>query len=156
MLTQPFINGYRHDYSCIEQLIDGAAVTGRAISSISYDDGVNRGDVRGGARVSLGSTPGDYKATAEFELPKLELAKFLRVVTRNGSRGIYDVTFELTVSYAALGSPLQVDQIIGCRIDKVSENHAKGADGLVAKVTLNPHVIIRDGINPLDPDSMLL
>jgi hypothetical protein len=159
-LAVPIINGRRYDYTAIDILIDGLPVLGRAPSSISYDHSLKPGIVKGGSPLPLGLTRGDYEASATIEMPKEEADTFRTLLAATsagaGSAGGYmEARFEMTVAFAELGGPMQIDHLNGCRVTHDSESHSKGGDGLTVKFELFVQYIIKNGKMPLGVDAMI-
>jgi hypothetical protein len=151
-IIQPLVNGYRYDFASIELLVDGVPVVGDGFSSISYDDTNEPGVVGGASAMALGLTPGTYSAEGEVEFLKEEEDEFLGVLVSAGAGGIYEARFLVNVGYAEAGAPVRVDQLVGCRLKKISDAHQRGGnDGLKVRHGLYIQYIIRNGKMPLSP-----
>lgn len=159
-LAVPIVNGRRYDFTSVEIAINGIPIMGRAVSSISYSDSLEPGVVRGGSALPLGLTRGEYSAEATLEMPKEEADRFLGAlsVAAGGqlSTGYLEARFEVDVSYAENAfAVLQTDHLNGCRLRRVDESHARGADGLTVRFECFVQYVTRNGKMPLGPDAMI-
>jgi hypothetical protein len=151
-LIQPLVNGYRYDFTSIELVFDGFPVIGDGFSSISYDDTNEPGVVGGASAMALGLTPGTYSAEGEIEMLKEEEDELLNVLVTLGGGGIYDARFGMNIGYAEVNSPARIDELVGCRLKKISYQHQRGGnDGLKVRHGLYVQYIIRNGKLPLSP-----
>jgi hypothetical protein len=134
----PTINGYAYDYSAISISVAGISFSG--INSISYSDGVERTKIYGTGPKPMGVTRGQYSAEGSMEFYKHEWDRFASSI-----KNIYDVIFDVTVTYKTPGQQINFDKLVQCRIDKVENSGSAGSDGLMVPVTLNVMDIIRNG-----------
>lgn len=121
-----------------------------AAKAISYGDNVERGEVEGASRMSLGQTQGAYRTDeATFELFGPE---FDRLMADFGD-GFYDVKpFEITNAYEKVGeSSMTTDTLVKCRPLKRTGNDQAGMDPLTRTITVKPQFIKFAGKNPLNP-----
>jgi len=134
----PTINGYAYDFSTISISLSGKTFSG--INSISYSDGVERTKIYGTGPKPIGTTRGQYSADGSLEFYKHEFDRFASSVTN-----LYDVTFDITVTYKTPGQQITYDKLVGCKIDKVENSGSTGSDGLMVPITLTVMDIIRNG-----------
>ena len=134
----PTINGYAYDYSCISISISGKTFSG--ISSISYSDSVERSKIYGTGPKPIGVTRGQYSAEGSMELYKHEFDRLASSVTN-----IFDIIFDVTVTYKTPGQQITYDKLVQCRIDKVENSGSAGSDALMVPLTLNILDIVRNG-----------
>ncbi len=143
MPNYPLVNGHRYDWSSASFKMAGASEFG--FKEISYTDTIDRGEVRAVGPQVIGYTRGEYKAEGSFVMLK---AEFDAWVAKTGD-GWMESQFDLSVSYAAVGSPTVTDEIVGCSIAKVETNPSNGTDALEVSCDLTVTYIIRNGKKPL-------
>jgi hypothetical protein len=155
-LAVPIINGQRYDFTSVQIMVNGVPIVGRAPSSINYSDTLEPGVVRGGSALPLGLTRGEYSAEATLELPKEESDTLITALAATTlGAGYMEARFEISVAYAEILGRTQVDQLNGCRVRRVDESHARGAEGLTVRFELFVQAIIRNGKPPLGIASMI-
>ena len=119
-----------------------------AAKAVSYGDNVERAEVEGASRMSLGQTQGSYKTDeAIFELFGPDFDRLMQDV----GDGFYDLEpFEITNAYETLGqTKMTTDTLVKCRPLKRTANDQAGIDPLSRTVTLKPLYIKWAGKNPL-------
>jgi hypothetical protein len=188
-MANPSINGIEYDFSSITlQLgalsgsLGGSASLGGAavglgaagsvgnlvtygIKSIEYSHKVTRSKVRGTHPQAIGRTPGEYEASGSITLYKRYADEFLKTLTKNGSLGIFDAPFDLTVSYSVMrdapanaanfvGVPgvspqVVTDKILGCYLSEDNESHSQGTNPLEVRFGLDIMLLVKNGMKPL-------
>lgn len=121
-----------------------------AAKAVSYGDSINRSDVEGASRMSLGQTQGSYTTDeATFELYASEHDRLLADV----GEGFYDVEpFEITNAYEKVGTTqMQTDTLVKCRPVKRTGSDSAGSDAMTRTLTVKPLYIKFAGKNPLKP-----
>lgn len=141
--SYPDNTGLKFDFSSIEFDIDGVKYEG--IAKISYSDDMEPGEQYGPWAQSLGDTRGQYKCEASIELPKPETRRLIAALADANGNGYAERKFTITVNYAESGQPTQTDQLLGCRVKKVGDDHAAGPDVLINTIDLRVGLIVRDG-----------
>ncbi|MFC5846737.1 hypothetical protein [Deinococcus petrolearius] len=117
------------------------------LRSISYSDSMERGDIEGNARMSLGVTDGMYR-TDEGEI-EVYADEFAVLMDAFGD-GFYEKSFDVSVAYEKIGSStLTKDEVIGCRWTKRSSSNETGPDALTRSLSYKPLYIRWNGKNPL-------
>jgi hypothetical protein len=142
-MDYPLVNGTRYDWAAASFKFGGSNEYG--LKEISYTDTMERGDVRGVGPQIIGHTRGEYKAEASFVMLKEE---FDAMVAKFGD-GWMEVSFDISVSYAATGNATTTDKIVGCKISKVESNPSQGTDALEVSCDLTVMYVIRNGKKPL-------
>ncbi|UAW08055.1 hypothetical protein [Myxococcus phage Mx4 ts27htf-1hrm-1] len=143
-IPYPLTNGVYPDFASITMLVAGERIP-IGLTEINYEDNLEPGEVRGNSAQLIGRTLGQYSATADFTCFKPQMAEVLSVLQRRG--GIYQVSFNLVVSYERAAT-LHTDEVLGCRIQTLSDGHSEGTDGLTQQATLHTMGIVRDGRLP--------
>lgn len=146
----PVINGQRCDFSSIETDVNGVVQSG--YKEISYSHKLDPGKLRGTSPEVLGRTTGEYSAEGSLTLYLAEWEQLRESL----APGYMVTSFDTTVAYNASGEPLQVDELIGCRITNVEKQHSQGTDPLTVKLTLDILKVIEDGDDPLPPGVSIL
>lgn len=134
----PKINGYGYDYSSITLSVNGLTFSG--ITSITYNDSVERTKLYGTGSMPVGVTRGQYNCEASLEFHKHEFDRFALAFP-----SLFDAKFNITIFHQTTGSPGSTDVLVDCRIDNIENSYSAGSDGLVVPVTLNVMEIIRNG-----------
>ena len=122
---------------------DGLSYTTLEFTEVSYDDGMEPGELRGASTEILGRTRGDYKPTGKLKLSKKEHA---RLITAMGP-GFFLKQVDVIVSYDEPDLGLVVDSVLGCRIQKNSGSSSKGTDPSEVEVELHPLKILWNGVD---------
>lgn len=146
-IEYPLVQGERHDFAQIEVEIDTPAGPKRfkGFKAINYKVALKPGEVRGTAARKLGRTRGEATEDGSLEM---YLAEWDELRAALGD-GYMRKSFNITVTYGADGVPVTTDSLEGCRIEEVDKSHSQGADGLVAKLTLNIMKILENGLDPI-------
>lgn len=136
-----------HSYANCTLMIGGEEYAAKAVS---YGDNVERGEVEGASRMTMGQTQGAYKTDeATFELFGPE---FDRLMGKHGD-GFYDIEpFTVTNAYEKVGeSTMQTDTLVKCRPLKRTASDQAGVDPLARTLIVKPLYIKFAGKNPLNP-----
>ena len=142
-MQYPLINGHRYDFSSIEGSIAGKKYMG--YTSINYKQTLEPGEARGNHAQRYGTTRGQLKADADFEMLKEEGEEFIRGL----GDGYMEKRFNMTVVYSEEGGKTRTDVLHNCRIQEVSDGHSEGGDALKLKFTLSVDWVEKDGKKPL-------
>lgn len=129
----PLINGHRYSFASIEALFNEIPMIG--FKSLNYSDSLEPGEVYGSRAQLLGATHGKQKATADFEMYRLEWDFLIRTLGIAGV-GFGESYFDISVSYAEVNQPVVTDRLVGCRIKKVDASNTDGIDATLAKCEL--------------------
>lgn len=118
------------------------------LKSVSYGDGMERGDIEGNARMALGVSEGIYKAD-EGEIEVYD-AEYRQILEAFGDE-FYEREFDITVTYEVADKPgdLNTDVLVGCRFTKRGVSHSSGADGLTYTLGYKPAYVKFGNKNPL-------
>ncbi|GGR00301.1 hypothetical protein [Deinococcus ruber] len=116
------------------------------VKSISYGDGMDRGDIEGNARMSLGVSEGMYKAdeaTADLYMDDFD------ALMDAMKDGYYEDSFEVVVVIGEGAGKTRTDTLKGCRMTKRAASDQSGPDALTRSVSFKPLYITVNGIAPL-------
>lgn len=121
-----------------------------AAKAVSYGDSINRTEVEGASRMSMGRTQGAY-TTDEFTVEMF--ASEHDQLMQDVGDGYYDMPeFEATNTYEKVGTKqLQTDTLVKCVPVKRAASDSAGADPLTRSLTFKPLYIKWAGKNPLNP-----
>lgn len=139
MPQYPLINGRRYSFASIDFRMKGIAVVG--VKEITYSDKLEPAKVKGTKAQPLGRTLGDYEPEASVTMYREE---FDELVAQLGD-GYGGIAFDLVCHYADEGAPTSTDEVRGCRIKSVENQHSQGTDGLEVKLELDCMYILRNG-----------
>ena len=139
----PLVNGTRFDFSSIETDVNG--VVNKGYKEISYSHKLEPGQVKGNSPQVLGRTTGEYSAEGSLTMFLSEWDELKRSL----SPGYMTTVFTISVAYNDDGEPLQVDNLLGCRIKNVEKQHSQGGDPLAMKIDLDILYIRENGDDPL-------
>jgi hypothetical protein len=142
-IQYPLINGHRYSFASIEARFNGIPIIG--FKSLNYSDELAPGEVYGSRPQLLGATRGKQKASADFEMYRLEF-EALKATLGIGGVGFGEQKFDIVAQYAELGQPVITDTVVGFRIQKVEFSNADGTDAIVAKVTGFPLRVLFNGV----------
>lgn len=142
-LQYPFVNGVLYDYASARIKLKGQIYTG--ISSINFDDTVERGYLQGTSQLPLGDTDGTYKAAASMEMGMQEHFDLLAGL---GDKYM-NQRFDVEVQFSATGGQTHTVEIVGCKINKIGNAHQAGPDPLKVSFDLGVMYIKRDGKMPV-------
>ena len=161
-ILYPNVPGRRWDYSSVTFTATGVPVPG--IVSIAYSHELKGSAVyAAGSPQKLGTTRGQYTPSCSLDILAEEYENFIfALCALNGTpgSGYGEVRWNLSVAKQdgqglTLG-PLYVDEIRGCKIDKVTKGYKTGPEGLLTKLDLDVMYILENGqslvtINPASP-----
>lgn len=146
------IENPRMGFARIKIEVDGKEIL---CKSVSYGDSMERGNVEGNARMSLGVTDGMYKAD-ECEL-ELYMAEYAELIDAFGEK-FYTKNFDVSIAFEKSGDggsgnanegKLTKDELVGCRFTKRAAQDQSGTDGLTRRLTCQPTYVKFNGKNPL-------
>ncbi|THF70503.1 hypothetical protein E7T06_07300 [Deinococcus sp. Arct2-2] len=115
------------------------------VKSVSYSDGIDRGQIEGNARMSLGVSEGMYKA--EESTLELYLAEYDEVMDAFADE-FFNKAFTVTAAFESAGKT-RTDTLVGCRWTKRSSDNQSGPDALTRSLSFLPQYIKVNGKNPL-------
>ncbi len=145
-MPTPFINGHLFDFTSLK--FNVAALRMEDIKSLSYDEEIKPGKVRGTHAQIAGDTRGEYDVSGSIEIYKHALDALLTSLTALG-RGYLEQHFGSTASYAERGMPITTDVLVGMRLTKLSDSPSEGSDPLTVKCDFMAHYMTRNGKRPL-------
>lgn len=143
--TPSLINGIRYDVSSYMIKFNGRSLSTFGVKSLTYDDGLEPGEVYGTSPQKIGRTRGKYTSEASLELWADESIEFEDMIAPNG--GLGEIPFTIEVSISETGRTPIFDQIVGCRIKKRSMEMpaSGGSDGASVKYELDVMFLTRNG-----------
>jgi len=139
------INGHAYSFSSIELMVGAESYTN--LQSISYNDALEPGELRGTSSKKVARTRGEYTAEGSFEIYKGDLASLLGILAAQGQGGYAEAVFDISANYNEGVSALTTDALLGCRIVNIEDDHSTGTDALTVTVTLNIMEITRNGLS---------
>jgi hypothetical protein len=145
------INGVSYDHGQLRlEVVANGISTGaqKAFSSISYEDGVERGDQIGANRVPDQCTEGQYSAKASGEFYRNMAAYYVEWFDEN-SLSWYDTEFQLAVEYWNNGDVVNVDTLPRVMWSSRKFSSSEGTDA--TKVGVDFKVIGEIFINGIGP-----
>lgn len=150
MAEYPTINGFGHEHNRAKISIDGEEFLG--ITSVTYETGLEPGELRGTHPQLLSTTLGQHKATGGFEMWKKDGRRLLALL----GPGFGAKRFDIVCSFP--GDPsdpvdLITDIIKSARIIKVNQESQEGTDPLKMKFDLHVADVLLDGLS-IVPDSL--
>jgi hypothetical protein len=155
-LTIPLINGDFHSYADIELSFNGLQFAG--VTSIDYDDNLNRAKVRGTQSVPLGLTKGAYEANGEIEM-LLEAWNLLQF-TLNPLGGWRQLPLYIGITYAPGGIvplPIVNDVIPAAYLGKLEAKNKVSDDPVTRRFSLHiPGQILWGGVSSVLETNTLL
>ena len=143
-VNYPLTNGEYPDFASITMDLMGTRVP-VGLDELNFEDGLEPGDVRGNSSQVIGTTLGEYSATADFSCPIPQMQTITAMLAAKG--GVYSTRFNVVVNMRR-GSIIDTVELLGCRLKKVSDSHQQGTDALKRKAELHVLGIIRNGEKP--------
>lgn len=144
------INGHMYQFSSISLFV-GPRVFDH-ITSLSYSIQVDRSTFYGTSKEPEGVTRGNASYTASITMEKTQAREFIGYLTSLGVGGLSDTPFTITASYSeVLESPMIVDNLFGCRINSVGNDHSQGTEALTISMDIFVSRIElggQDGVTP--------
>lgn len=137
---KPLINGYLFQFSSIILTVDGKPMQG--ITAVNYDSSSEQSMFYGNSKTPVAMTKGTASSTGSLTIPATLRDAFLALVTKGGTRGMFDTPFTVTVSYAEEGNPVTTDILEGCRVSRMSAAHSQGSEPLSVDIELAVPTII--------------
>lgn len=147
MPDSPLINRKRYQHASAEIVIELQRIID--VKSISYEDELKPGKVRGTSKRVQGRTAGIYDCTGSIEIYKGAAQQLLATL----GAGFMEREFNVVIQYAATGMPLETVTLVGCRITKVSSDHSEDENGLADKMDLDIMEILRNGLPATLPEA---
>jgi hypothetical protein len=168
--TSTQLNGSRFSFPNISVSWDGVSAGNQAYSvpggdfprgafkSISYDVMLDAGIVQGNQVAIVGRTMGYGTATGSVEMLVAEFDIWASQITLAGGGGpggvgpnsafpLMSIDFDLKISYSINDIDTRTDQLIGCRITKISTSNSSGNDATTASLDLSISRVIRNGVD---------
>jgi hypothetical protein len=140
-LLQPDINGSAYDFGRIE--IDLAAAIFTAFDGIKYDQPLEEGVIYGTRAEPLKRTRGRLQMGAgELKFSDIEEAR--RFLAALGD-GYLEKTWDASITYSAEGKDPIRDQLFGCRLLNVADDHSGGTDALSETMPFSFMRMLRNG-----------
>ncbi len=139
------INGSAYSFSSIELLAGTISFT--KLQSVSYNDSLEIGVLRGTSSKKLGRTRGEYDAQASIEVYKPDLPTLLAELAALGQGGYGEAVFDITINYSEGVAALTTDALIGCRITNIEDDHSVGTDVLTSTLTIDVMELTRNGLS---------
>lgn len=124
-----YINGNFHNHASAEVSFKGAIY--RGVTSINYNDELERENVYGTGSESLGGSRGVYKPAGDMELLKSEGARLIKAL----GDGYGEQEISIVVTYREASGVL-VDTFPPCFINKVEDTSQQGPAPGKQKFTL--------------------
>lgn len=154
---QPY-GSMQYQYSNVQISLSSApGVFFPFIVSVDYSDTNAVAEGRGVSPYPMGTTLGEYTATASIEVQKLYNEQFLAIVAKGSpsQNSIYDAIFDVSISYQLRTPPginpvpVVQDVLRGCRITGQSQTLSAGNSVLTVKHSLYVALIVWNGRLPL-------
>ena len=139
----PFVNGVYHAFASVEFKWNGVIYVG--IKAINYDMQLVPTKVRGAHSEAIGRTRGDLDANGDVEF---YLQQANQLINDLGN-GYMERVLQATATYSENGLDTITDELIGIRIQQISDGHSQGVDALTKKFTLNIMKVKHNGFDPL-------
>jgi len=144
-VSYPRVNGHVYDFSSVEITIDGRIYT--AIGSISYNQTVEEGELRGAAAEVLARTRGQLsKGEGELAFSSAEEAQELIDVFGDG---YLEKTFTVAITFSATGAALMRHELFGCRFLEAGMDMSQGTDPIGTAMPFSFLYMTRNGKTPL-------
>jgi hypothetical protein len=143
-IAYPLVNGEYPDFASITMDIAGSRIP-VGLDELNFEDGLEPGEVRGNASQLIGTTRGEYSASADFSCPLPQMQGITALLAARG--GVYSTRFNIVINIKR-GSILDTVEILGARLKKSSDAHQQGSDALKRKAELHVMGIIRNGELP--------
>lgn len=144
-IDYPLVNGDYPDFASIALDIAGTNVP-VGLDELNFEDGREPGEVRGNSSQVIGTTAGEYSATADFSCPIPQMDTICGLLASRPG-GIYGSRFNVVVKIRR-GSIVETNELLGCRLKKLTDSHQQGSDALKRKAELHVLGIIRNGRPP--------
>lgn len=155
------VNGNPYDFSSIKAVtsIPGAPPLLERFTSINYEHSLTPGELRGRSAKAYGTTRGEYAAngnlTIYLEDWKIMQAGLMAVPTPPG--GFMEKRFQISVSYAEIGSAIVTDILRACRVVKAGKAYSRGTEALFVTLDLHIMEVLENGLPAvIDPGGQLL
>lgn len=149
MASTPLINGRRFSFSSIEIALSapgGSPELFVDVDDISYSEALEFEFKRGASQQPLGWTAGQYTpGDCTIQMGK---GTFNEGIVQGIGPGWMGVNLALLIAYAEVGEVPIVDSMVA-RIKNVEDAGSAGPAALVTVVTLQPFMIIRNGVLPV-------
>lgn len=140
-----YINGNTHNHASAEVSFKGRVYLG--VTTINYNDEVERELVYGTGSEPIGVTKGGYKPNGDLELLKTE---WKRLMADLGD-GYGEKEISVVISYREASGTI-VDTLKTCLINKVDDSTQQGPSANKTKLTLViVDVISRNGLRLIKP-----
>jgi len=150
-MATPVVNRVPHDFATIEaELSDGDESWGvlDGVTEIEYSDSVEREKLRGTSRTPIAATDGEYDAEGSMTVYRYYYDYLVEKAKAKG-KGLYELSFTLTINYAFRGEPVKTDVITGVRIASREHSGSQGPDPLDVPLELFiGGLIYHEGIGP--------
>lgn len=149
-MADVYINGKAHDYNHTHIFVAGDEY--KAITAVSYDADLPAGKGYGTHAQAVAETEGQFAPTASITLLKATASAIRNKLSDQVGTGKSWMLarFDITVNYEVDGLDMTTDEIIQCRVTKVSNSHQSGTDALTEVWDLSPLDIKLDGFSCVD------
>ena len=150
VLNYPTINGQRYSFASCRFLTAGLPSVG--ITSVTFDQDLEPGQVYSILAQKIGRTKGQLKPTASFEMLEAEYMQMIPAlceIAGTPGSGWMEAVFDMLIQYSENWSPMHMVFLRGCRIKKETATWKAGSEALFTKVDLDLFYYMRDGQAPL-------
>jgi len=153
IIPQVLINGFYHDVTSLDFRIDTLASYFQ-VKSINWSDGLEKGAVTGLGPQKIGRTRGAaYAPSFDFELYSALGDQFEGYLISKNAGGLYEVSFNAQVTFAAEGANAGWAVAIGgCVLTNKEQGgvSAGGTDALTKKYTCDVLTIVENNRLPFN------
>ena len=125
-----------------------SAVKIEGAEEINYSDSVERAALRGTGRKVVARTDGEYDGEGSVNIYRYAY-KQLVDFARTQNVGIYDLEFDITVTYAYRDDPVTVDRLVGCKFTSRDFSNSRGPDATVVTLEFSLDDLITDDVQSL-------
>lgn len=158
MAQNTYVNGNRYSFVNIQielsqfsvgniQTPSGIYVPARGVlKSINYDAQQEPGIVQGNQVGITGRTSGYGTATGSTEVLVSDFDDMAYALTGGGAYALFDVDFNISVSYSINGIDVRTDQLVGTRFTKGGSANQQGNDATTVSLDLNIAYLIKNNI----------
>ena len=125
-----------------------AALSIEGVEEINYSDSVERAALRGTARKVLARTDGEYDGEGSMNVYRYAYRQLVDFARAKGL-GIYDLEFDVVVTYAYRDDPVTVDRLVSCKFTSRDMSNQRGADATMVTLEFSLDDLITDDVSSL-------
>jgi hypothetical protein len=151
-VAYPLIGGHRYSFASIEANFGGFATIG--LTEINYKPSLKGQVLYGTAPQPIGRTRGKAEFPVDFTMYRHEF-ELLKQGMIGGGVGFGELSIDIIVQYAELGSPVITDSIIAMRIEEPDLSNRDGVDAAMVKCSGNALAILLNGVPIVIPDKVV-